>query len=244
MVIAHLVHGFQQLAILYGHDEYQSQLIQEQHQHIFRSSHGSDSNFFNRSTQASFIDGFLPMFPLFIHFLRFFLYPILPPDEDNYNEPPGAETNPNPNIVTQPLQPPFRSMLFPHLNTVSEINNLARDTQDDLASTLLANTLLRQAFAQIQDNPFENRGVSSEEARGIGEAVIFESSNENEEPEVCVICQEQFKDGDECTRMPCTHLFHRECNQRWMETNALCAVCRFDPREQQQQQRQQRQINT
>ena len=40
----------------------------------------------------------------------------------------------------------------------------------------------------------------------------------------CVICQETIRGGDQ--RLPCAHVFHRACLQRWLPEHRSCPVCR------------------
>lgn len=42
----------------------------------------------------------------------------------------------------------------------------------------------------------------------------------------CLICMEPLVRGQAVRALPCAHSFHAACIQRWMRTNATCAVCR------------------
>uniref|UniRef100_A0A2P2KW40 RING-type E3 ubiquitin transferase n=1 Tax=Rhizophora mucronata TaxID=61149 RepID=A0A2P2KW40_RHIMU len=44
----------------------------------------------------------------------------------------------------------------------------------------------------------------------------------------CVICQEQLLGGDEVTGMPCSHVFHVKCIEKWLEQSRSCPLCRLD----------------
>nr|KJB59286.1 hypothetical protein B456_009G247300 [Gossypium raimondii] len=43
----------------------------------------------------------------------------------------------------------------------------------------------------------------------------------------CAICLDEFSEGDEVASMPCTHVFHDGCIIKWLKTNHLCPLCRF-----------------
>ncbi|GAB4841783.1 hypothetical protein Ancab_022507 [Ancistrocladus abbreviatus] len=43
----------------------------------------------------------------------------------------------------------------------------------------------------------------------------------------CAICLEEMMGGSEVIRMPCMHIYHRECIVKWMEKNHVCPLCRF-----------------
>ena len=47
----------------------------------------------------------------------------------------------------------------------------------------------------------------------------------------CAVCQDQLKKEQEArTINHCSHMFHRECIDRWFETNVQCPCCRYDIR--------------
>ena len=52
-----------------------------------------------------------------------------------------------------------------------------------------------------------------------------------EEKEGCVICMEDFEDGDSAANekqvidLPCKHLLHAKCLTQWMEKNVICPIC-------------------
>ena len=43
----------------------------------------------------------------------------------------------------------------------------------------------------------------------------------------CVICLEDFKNGDKACVLPCVHLFHTNCIQQWLKTKNFCPICKF-----------------
>ncbi|CAM9378348.1 unnamed protein product, partial [Discosporangium mesarthrocarpum] len=46
--------------------------------------------------------------------------------------------------------------------------------------------------------------------------------------ESCVICLEYFKGGQELEALPCRHLYHAACIDRWLENHTFCCVCKGD----------------
>ncbi|KAH1045815.1 hypothetical protein J1N35_036599 [Gossypium stocksii] len=43
----------------------------------------------------------------------------------------------------------------------------------------------------------------------------------------CVICLEEFKDGDSCRVLTkCNHLYHQLCIDEWLAKNSRCPLCR------------------
>ena len=43
----------------------------------------------------------------------------------------------------------------------------------------------------------------------------------------CVICLEDFKNGEKATVLPCIHMFHTSCIQNWLKSQNTCPICKF-----------------
>lgn len=48
------------------------------------------------------------------------------------------------------------------------------------------------------------------------------------EDAVCCICIANYENDDELRELPCSHLFHRECVDKWLKINALCPLCKSE----------------
>ena len=71
---------------------------------------------------------------------------------------------------------------------------------------------------------------------------ILNSSNENEyllfefplqnvdklddDKKKCIICLEDFKNGDNVSFLPCTHFFHFKCINSWFKNKNICPLCK------------------
>lgn len=42
----------------------------------------------------------------------------------------------------------------------------------------------------------------------------------------CLICLEEFKDGDDLKTLPCLHIYHQKCIERWLGTDNSCPICK------------------
>ncbi|WOH06460.1 hypothetical protein DCAR_0625887 [Daucus carota subsp. sativus] len=49
----------------------------------------------------------------------------------------------------------------------------------------------------------------------------------NKNVQQCVICQEEYHDGEKVTCMPCLHMFHKDCITKWLLRSHLCPICKF-----------------
>ena len=59
------------------------------------------------------------------------------------------------------------------------------------------------------------------------ETRIDDVSKLDPEKRNCVICLEDFKNGDNATVLPCIHIFHTECVKNWLKTQNCCPICKF-----------------
>ncbi|GFN94735.1 E3 ubiquitin-protein ligase arkadia-like [Plakobranchus ocellatus] len=69
----------------------------------------------------------------------------------------------------------------------------------------------------------EPSAVSSEE-EGASACAAADSNHQ----EKCTICLSEFEAGEDVRRLPCMHLFHSECVDKWLKTNKKCPICRVD----------------
>ncbi|KAJ7951804.1 RING/U-box superfamily protein [Quillaja saponaria] len=66
---------------------------------------------------------------------------------------------------------------------------------------------------------------------GIEEGGVFAAGTEKEraisrEDAVCCICLANYADGDELRELPCCHVFHGECVNKWLKMSTYCPLCR------------------
>ncbi|CAO1405442.1 unnamed protein product, partial [Diamesa tonsa] len=54
------------------------------------------------------------------------------------------------------------------------------------------------------------------------------ASETDEDSEKCTICLSQFELDNDVRRLPCMHLFHRDCVDQWLVTSKHCPICRVD----------------
>lgn len=51
-------------------------------------------------------------------------------------------------------------------------------------------------------------------------------NNKNFSERICIICQENYKIGDNYIILPCIHLFHENCIKTWIKNQRICPICK------------------
>lgn len=85
-------------------------------------------------------------------------------------------------------------------------------------------------FGQLVDNDNASKG-SPPAAKSVVEnlpslVLTKENVEENNSVVVCAVCKDEFAIGEKVTRLPCSHLYHRECILPWLSIRNTCPVCR------------------
>lgn len=57
---------------------------------------------------------------------------------------------------------------------------------------------------------------------------IIAQDFEDEPIKECCICFSEFQVGDEVCRLPCRHIFHKECVSEWLKKKCTCPQCRWE----------------
>ncbi|XP_075518454.1 E3 ubiquitin-protein ligase MPSR1-like [Primulina tabacum] len=78
-------------------------------------------------------------------------------------------------------------------------------------------SLLRDMFSSKKGQP-----PASKESIEALERVEIEKDGEE-----CVICLEEWAVGEMAKEMPCKHIFHGGCIEKWLKMHGSCPVCRY-----------------
>ena len=105
----------------------------------------------------------------------------------------------------------FRRIIIPMGGNFGGMGN-----QNDL------NELIERMLHYRRDNPTDAAIVSE-----LPETKIDDINKLEEDKKNCVICMEDFKNGDKSTNLPCLHMFHTNCIQSWLKTQNTCPICKF-----------------
>ena len=82
--------------------------------------------------------------------------------------------------------------------------------------------LIERMLHYSRENPTDQAIVSE-----LPETKIDDIKKLDKDKQNCVICMEDFKNGDVTTNLPCLHMFHTNCIQGWLKTQNTCPICKF-----------------
>ena len=84
------------------------------------------------------------------------------------------------------------------------------------------NEMIERMLHYSRENPTDQAIVSE-----LPETKIDDIKKLDKDKQNCVICMEDFKNGDVTTNLPCLHMFHTNCIQSWLKTQNTCPICKF-----------------
>jgi hypothetical protein len=75
------------------------------------------------------------------------------------------------------------------------------------------------------------------ETRGLDRAVIdaiprrvYDCRSMDFDSALCVICLEEYEEGDDLRFLSCRHHFHLKCIDQWLSTSVVCPMCKGEVR--------------
>eukprot|EP01062_Namystynia_karyoxenos_P069467 TRINITY_DN6495_c0_g1_i3.p1 TRINITY_DN6495_c0_g1~~TRINITY_DN6495_c0_g1_i3.p1 ORF type:complete len:292 (+),score=67.24 TRINITY_DN6495_c0_g1_i3:72-947(+) len=87
----------------------------------------------------------------------------------------------------------------------------------------------RELLSRVLNNRQHWRGAGQQEIEGnSGRFQIGSLEQLSEENKRCPICLCDFEEGEEVRALPCLHVFHPECVDRWLKDNRVCPTCKKD----------------
>ncbi|XP_072954677.1 uncharacterized protein [Typha angustifolia] len=65
--------------------------------------------------------------------------------------------------------------------------------------------------------------------RSTNDSQLKQKAAADEEHAECCVCLSRYEEGEVIRKLPCHHLFHRECVDRWLALHRrTCPLCRVD----------------
>lgn len=116
-----------------------------------------------------------------------------------------------------------------HFQPQSMLNSAAVHFSIGLRPSLLSSL---NRFVRVIEENCTNRGATQEmiEHNTFPHKYkrLRRASETDEDSEKCTICLSQFIPQEDVRRLPCMHLFHKDCVDQWLVTNKHCPICRVD----------------
>ena len=116
----------------------------------------------------------------------------------------------------------FSNMRISPLDMFSNNNQRRRNNPFDNINNMDA--ILEQLLGSLgnYEHPTDQQILNE-----LPETQIDDVTKLSPEKKNCVICLEDFKNGEKATVLPCLHLFHNNCIQNWLKTQDCCPICKF-----------------
>nr|XP_008373485.2 E3 ubiquitin-protein ligase At1g63170-like isoform X2 [Malus domestica] len=105
--------------------------------------------------------------------------------------------------------------------------------REDLSQTRGATVESINALPTYKFKLKENESNDDQEGNLGSECGLLAAGTEKEreisgEDAVCCICLAKYADDDELRELPCLHVFHVECVDKWLKINASCPLCKSE----------------
>ena len=118
-------------------------------------------------------------------------------------------------------------------NYMNDMFNQGMSMMNRMMFNMPMNNMMNQGFNMMDNNMMNdfddnlNNGVDINLLNSLESTVLKDVSHLEEDKKQCVICMEDFKDGDEVIYVPCLHVFHKDCLLEWFKRHDDCPICKF-----------------
>jgi len=109
---------------------------------------------------------------------------------------------------------------------------LARQLQEQADAERVWDRSMRRALQASLEQPLRFAAPAAS-ARVVNNATTIMSYAEdtggsNQESKTCAICCEEFRLGVQVRLLPCLHMYHVACIDRWLSQSRTCPVCKYE----------------
>uniref|UniRef100_A0A7S4RFY9 RING-type domain-containing protein n=1 Tax=Ditylum brightwellii TaxID=49249 RepID=A0A7S4RFY9_9STRA len=88
-------------------------------------------------------------------------------------------------------------------------------------------TMSYERLLELFGDGSENKGADEWSIRALPCSVIQDVEKDlTYNTRQCMICLEDFEDGDKRKSLPCMHGFHVDCCDKWLKINGCCPICK------------------
>ena len=115
-----------------------------------------------------------------------------------------------------------RGLRISRLVSFRDFNNIS--INPELLRSFLSNSRNSNIYDSQADGDGDGDGEVMDE---LAETNIEDVNKLASDKKNCVICLEDFKNGDKAIFLPCIHLFHKDCILNWLKSHDNCPICKF-----------------
>ncbi|KAL9642503.1 hypothetical protein ABK040_011070 [Willaertia magna] len=131
---------------------------------------------------------------------------------------------------------PSTFTIFPNVVNPQNLNNNNNyNTNNSNPFFFNMNDILNQSYQQYMQQQINKTTPTSNKT--INELPSFQLTKERKEimhqcgehcDHSCSVCICDFEEGENLIRLPCGHLFHKDCIMPWIKDHNSCPTCRFE----------------
>ena len=126
------------------------------------------------------------------------------------------------------------------MNGMNNMNNNMNNMMNNMSNmmnnfnAMFNNLINNNVMGNIDFNNFNNmnnenmgNGVEPTILNNLETTKLKDISKLEDDKKNCIICMEDFMNGDEVIYLPCLHVFHNTCILEWFKRHDDCPVCKF-----------------
>lgn len=111
----------------------------------------------------------------------------------------------------------LNNLQFNNNRIIERSNSSNGRRRNNVSLDIIRENSLDDDFEGIDKITIENLPISK----------IKDINKLDEEKKKCLICLENFQNGEYTRILPCIHIFHSDCIKKWMKTKKMCPICKY-----------------
>jgi len=93
--------------------------------------------------------------------------------------------------------------------------------------TTLSGRIIKKKFQKYKIKR-RNKKRKLERAKRIIKKYTYGVEEKKDKEEICVICQEDYKNNKKVVKILCSHEYHPQCILEWFKHKPFCPLCKMD----------------